>query len=508
MVWPANGETDWNTKMLAYLAIGHNTDGKHKKVYDIEEYGAVGDATTDNSVAIQAAIDAIKTVGSGCLYFPIGIYRVNTSLDCTGFLGNLGTTFRSLNIEGASINGSRILGATSGKPVFDFTASGYCSMENLRITGHSSDTPNVAILLARNDVAGSAGQHNLRRIFVQGEFTKGGIYNFASEVNVFDDIHITITGGGATWCMAFTESNFDSITSEYETILTTTAPSTRNEMIGGRLIMHDNPATGTCLYLYDSVSDLSLYGSYMYSAAQSHVKMYSSASTDTLYRINFHNLRCEGKAATTKPDYGIFMTGATNGAFSEILVENSYIDAYIYEIYQDNSVTGTFSGVIDRVRSVHGTEMKFNKVTHSVINVLTGDLTVDTSITQSDVTNYHTGTISLAGEDTVTERNLTTRLFNTTLVKRAEYIGILDNTGTPSVITGNIFKTGGTTAITALDDGVIGQVVLIIGAHSTTQLTDGGTLKLAGNCVLDTDDTIQLVFDGTNWHEISRTDIL
>ena len=134
-------------------------------------------------------------------------------------------------------------------------------------------------------------------------------------------------------------------------------------------------------------------------------------------------------------------------------------------------------------------------------------MTVDTSITQSDVNNYHTGTISLAGEDTVTERNLTTRSHRTALWKKSSDIRTLDNTGTPSVITGNIFKTGGTTNITALDDGVEGQPVTIIGAHSTTQLTDGGTLLLAGNCVLDIGDTIDLVFDGTNWHEKSRTDI-
>jgi len=28
--WPANGTTDWNTAMLAYLAVEHNTDGTHK----------------------------------------------------------------------------------------------------------------------------------------------------------------------------------------------------------------------------------------------------------------------------------------------------------------------------------------------------------------------------------------------------------------------------------------------------------------------------------------------
>lgn len=29
--WPASGDTDWNTKMLANLAVGHDTDGTHKK---------------------------------------------------------------------------------------------------------------------------------------------------------------------------------------------------------------------------------------------------------------------------------------------------------------------------------------------------------------------------------------------------------------------------------------------------------------------------------------------
>ena len=28
--WPSNGETDWNTKMLANLAVAHDTDGNNK----------------------------------------------------------------------------------------------------------------------------------------------------------------------------------------------------------------------------------------------------------------------------------------------------------------------------------------------------------------------------------------------------------------------------------------------------------------------------------------------
>lgn len=525
VAWPANGVTDWNTKMLTYLAVEHKTNGTHKDLtadslmvkdpwFDVRhpDFGAIGDGVTDDATAFQVAIDAIKTVGGGTLCIPTGVYKIGTSLDCTGFLGASGIAYKSLHIKGASINSSRILGATSGKPIFDFTASGYCSMENLRITGHSSDTPNVAILLARNSVAGSAGIHNFRRIFVEGEFTKGGIYCFASEVNTFDDVHVTMTGsGGGTWCMAFTESNFESITSDYETILATTAPMTRTTLIGGRLNMHDTPGTGTCLYLYDSVGDLTWYGAYMYSADQSHIKMYSTEAADTLYRINFHNLRCEGKAATTKPDYGIWMTGAADGAFSEILVENSYIDAYIYEIYQDNTVTGTFSGKIDKVRTVHGLELKFNKVTHSVINVLTGDLTVDTSITQSEVVNYHTGTISLAGEDAVTERNFTTRSYRTALLKKSSDIRTLADEATPSVIIGNLFKTGGTAndPITDFNDGVTGQPITIFAEHSVVIDVDAGNIFLDGavDFNMDDGDTLSLVCKADNkWYETGRSD--
>lgn len=37
--WPANGVTDWNTKMLAYLAVGHDTDGTHGKTQMLTDLG-------------------------------------------------------------------------------------------------------------------------------------------------------------------------------------------------------------------------------------------------------------------------------------------------------------------------------------------------------------------------------------------------------------------------------------------------------------------------------------
>jgi len=51
------------------------------KVYNVREYGAVGDGVTDDTVSIQAAINACNDAGGGNVYLPNGIYAINGALD-------------------------------------------------------------------------------------------------------------------------------------------------------------------------------------------------------------------------------------------------------------------------------------------------------------------------------------------------------------------------------------------------------------------------------------------
>lgn len=47
------------------------------KTLNVEDYGAVHDGVTDDTAAIQAAIDAAYDAGGGVVYFPAGLYIVS-----------------------------------------------------------------------------------------------------------------------------------------------------------------------------------------------------------------------------------------------------------------------------------------------------------------------------------------------------------------------------------------------------------------------------------------------
>ncbi len=77
--WPANADTNWNTKMLAYLAIGHNTDGTHSNID--------GDTPTanDSDSNAMAKAHAYLAQTSG---FVSAWVEINTTATLSGFVDN------------------------------------------------------------------------------------------------------------------------------------------------------------------------------------------------------------------------------------------------------------------------------------------------------------------------------------------------------------------------------------------------------------------------------------
>jgi hypothetical protein len=86
--------------------------------------------------------------------------------------------------------------------------------------------------------------------------------------------------------------------------------------------------------------------------------------------------------------------------------------------------------------------------------------------------------------------------------------GTLANDATPSVATGNLWKTGGTTTITTFDDGIAGQMITVISAHAVTFDVTSTTLKGgAADIVTAAGDVTVWNYDGTNWYLVQFMDV-
>ena len=135
---------------------------------NVKDFGAVGDKVTDDSAAINTAIDTVSAAGGGTIYFPVGRYVVGSTvilksnvilegdgIGRTVIHGRAGTSHNLLETEGfASLTGTN---SPSGPLCFGLrnltingnrwnrTGSGLC----LNIYGYDYELTNVEIYDSR-----------------------------------------------------------------------------------------------------------------------------------------------------------------------------------------------------------------------------------------------------------------------------------------------------------------------------------------------------------------------
>ncbi|MBD3354323.1 MAG: hypothetical protein GF364_22765 [Candidatus Lokiarchaeota archaeon] len=197
------------------------------KVYDVTRFGATGDGVTDDSSAIQDAIDAARggsvsaSGANAAVYFPAGTYVCDSPLDLTGWW-----YFR---VMGDSWENTVIESHATGKAAIELLGSRFFVIENLTVEGDTTDTPDVGFFLSRATLVSGTGPNCgncwFDHVAVAGEFTHAGFYQLNAEVLFFNGCRST-AGFDADYYVYSSPSNDDSITSDYRTIDVGTTGST------------------------------------------------------------------------------------------------------------------------------------------------------------------------------------------------------------------------------------------------------------------------------------------
>lgn len=110
-------------------ATERTVNSKLKDVVSVKDFGAVGDGVTDDTAAIQAAIDAASAV-----YFPEGTYIITDTLTCSN----------AVRLYGDGQNISIIDNTTNDNVAIDLQ-SPYSSMCDLRVNHGITDSTTYAI---------------------------------------------------------------------------------------------------------------------------------------------------------------------------------------------------------------------------------------------------------------------------------------------------------------------------------------------------------------------------
>ena len=158
-------------KIQTTNATSVDNDVAFARVFNVKNYGAVGDGVTDDSAAIQAAINAVPS-GGGTVFFPLATYFIATNSQIT-LKSNL-----TLDFNGSTIKTSSQLWTVN--PGFVGT-----SLNNVKIVGMIFDgTQGTGVSgIEPLDFIGFTGSKNIRIENCRGENMSGTLINFKPPIN-------------------------------------------------------------------------------------------------------------------------------------------------------------------------------------------------------------------------------------------------------------------------------------------------------------------------------------
>jgi len=121
-------------------SVTRTVASKLNDTVSVKDFGAVGDGTTDDTVAIQAAINYATNLLGTTIYFPAGTYIITSELTATGsvILKGAGSSFVAVAGFPTSIGTLLKYNGTAGATMLSLTTSNSgCGVEDISFNGNS-----------------------------------------------------------------------------------------------------------------------------------------------------------------------------------------------------------------------------------------------------------------------------------------------------------------------------------------------------------------------------------
>lgn len=116
-------------------AVARTAQSKMRDVVSVKDFGAIGNGIANDTVAVQAAINAVVARGGGQVYFPAGTYNCNVTVNSAFSVVLVGENDKSA-----------IIGITNNEFAIKFDGLfGRCGLRSLQILGTAKTTHGVYV---------------------------------------------------------------------------------------------------------------------------------------------------------------------------------------------------------------------------------------------------------------------------------------------------------------------------------------------------------------------------